>query len=271
MHTEYPLFLNTVLLGGTTEQKLSAIAAAGFQQAELWQQDVSESDGHAEGVRQLLASLGVALTDYQVLLDFDGAAQEYRASKRQQAIEILDTAVKVGASTVLVPANTDSGCQQEKIVEDMRWLVAEAEQRGLRIAYEAMCWSTFINTTPAALTLVQQIDSPALGLVIDAFHIFALRRSVADLDKLPVEKIFLVQLSDVAEIPQADQLTDIARHQRLLPGEGVFPVAELLQTLRAKHYQGPLGLEVFNDELKNQPAEQVARQAMAALRQVIGG
>ena len=48
-------------------------------------------------------------------------------------------------------------------------------------------------------------------------------------------------------------MIDIARHQRLLPGDGVFPLQQLLACLREKQYQGPLGLEVFNDELKKQP------------------
>ncbi|MFC6378381.1 hypothetical protein [Tatumella terrea] len=39
------LFLNTILLGGTTAQKLEAVADAGFAQAELWQQDVQETGG----------------------------------------------------------------------------------------------------------------------------------------------------------------------------------------------------------------------------------
>jgi len=34
------LFLNTVLLGGTAEAKLAAARAAGFEQVELWRQDV---------------------------------------------------------------------------------------------------------------------------------------------------------------------------------------------------------------------------------------
>ena len=263
------LFLNTILLGGTTAQKLEAVAGAGFTEAELWQQDVFDTGGNKEGIRQHLSSLGLSLTDYQVLLDFDGAADVNREIKRQQALEILDTAVEVGADTVLVPANTERGCLQDKIVSDLQWLTAQAVERNLRIAYEAMCWSTFINTTPAALKIINEVDSPALGLVIDAFHIFALQRTVADLEQVPAEKIFLVQLSDVSDIPDKQQLIDIARHQRLLPGEGVFPLQQLLACLREKQYQGPLGLEVFNDELKKQPPADVAQQAMTALRRLL--
>lgn len=263
------LFLNTILLGGTTEQKIEAAAAAGFAQIELWQQDIWQTEGDAHQVKQWLAKSQMTLTDYQVLLDFDGASASQRESKCQQALEILDTAVLVGAKTVLVPANTSADCLEGNIIADLCWLVEQAVQRGLRIAYEAMSWSTFIHTTPRAWEIVREINSPALGLVIDAFHIFALNRTADDLNEIPAEKIFLVQLSDVSEIPSPDRLISVARHNRLLPGEGVLPVKTLLQRLSELNYQGPVGLEVFNDQLKAQEPRLVAQQAFAALKDIL--
>ena len=269
MTGKHPLFLNTILLGGTTEQKIEAAAAAGFSQIELWQQDVWQTEGKAHQVKQWLTESEMTLTDYQVLLDFDGASETHRQTKRQEALDILDTAVSVGAHTVLVPANTSADCQQSNIIADLRWLVDQAVQRELRIAYEAMSWSTFINTTPQAWTVVQEINSPALGLVIDAFHIFALDRTADDLRDIPADKIFLVQLSDVSEIPPRDRLIGVARHSRLLPGDGVFPINTLLRRLSEINYQGPVGLEVFNERLKAQEPHQVARQAFAALNTIL--
>ncbi len=269
MTVKNSLFLNTILLGGNTEQKIRAAAGAGFSQIELWQQDVWQTEGDAPQVKQLLAASALSLTDYQVLLDFDGAAESRQESQRKAALEILETAVSIGAKTVLVPANTAADCRQDKIITDLRWLVAQAEQRDLRIAYEAMCWSTFINTTPQAWAVVREINSPALGLVIDAFHIFALNRTADDLKGIPEDKIFLVQLSDINEIPPQHRLKDIARHHRLLPGQGVLPIKTLLRCLSLINYQGPIGLEVFNDELKSQDPQQVARQAYAALTGIL--
>lgn len=269
MTGKHKLFLNTILLGGTTEQKIEAAAAAGFSQIELWQQDVWQTEGDAFQVKQWLTKSQLALTDYQVLLDFDGASTTHRESQRQAALEILDTAVSVGAHTVLVPANTAADCQQNNIIADLRWLVEQAEQRGLRIAYEAMSWSTFINTTPQAWQIVREINSPALGLVIDAFHIFALNRTADDLKGITADKIFLVQLSDVSEIPPRDRLIEVARHNRLLPGQGILPVKTLLQRLSDLNYQGPVGLEVFNDQLKAQDPHLVAKQAYTALKDIL--
>lgn len=269
MTGKHTLFLNTILLGGTTEQKIEAAAAAGFSQIELWQQDIWQTEGGAHQVKQWLTKSEMALTDYQVLLDFDGASVAQQESKRQEALEILDTAVRVGAHTVLVPANTAADCQQDNIIADLHWLVEQAAQRELRIAYEAMSWSTWINTTPQAWEIVQQVNSPALGLVIDAFHIFALNRTADDLQGIPADKIFLVQLSDVSEIPSPDRLIEVARHNRLLPGEGILPVKTLLRRLAELNYQGPVGLEVFNDQLKAQQPHRVAQLAFAALNNIL--
>ena len=265
-----PLFINTVLLGGSPEEKLLAAAQAGFSQVELWRQDVEQASGSAVQLAELFQQQKLLLTDYQVLLDFDGAPDDQRQSKRQEALEMMDTALQLGATTILTPASTHHACIADREEEDLRWLAHEAGQRGLRVAYEAMAWSTHINTTRAAWQLVQRIDAPNLGLVVDAFHIFVLNRTVADLEGIPMEKIFLVQLSDLATKPDRDRLVDTARHKRLLPGEGKFPLHTLLDYLDEKGYSGPLGLEVFNDEIHKRPPVEAAREAMAALRTCCG-
>ena len=260
------LFINTILLGGTSEQKIAAAGAAGFDQVELWRDDVESHVGGADGVVGGLKQAGIGLTDVQVLLDFDGAPGDRRTDKRREAFAILDTAVQVGADTLLVPASTDAECDPARIVEDLVWLSQQAATRGLRIAYEGMAWSTVNDTTPAAWRAVQLAGQANLGLVIDAFHIFARGRDASDLDGIPADRIYLVQLSDLDHRVAQDEVVITARHRRLLPGAGYFPLASLVQRLRAIGYAGPVGLEVFNDELKACDPVVVAREAMVALK-----
>ncbi|MFC0141884.1 sugar phosphate isomerase/epimerase family protein [Erwinia mallotivora] len=265
-----PLFINTVIFGGTPEEKIEAAAQAGFSQIELWRQDVEKAGGGVPGIIELVSAKNLAFTDYQVLLDFDGTPDAVRQQKCDEALVMLDTAVALGATTLLTPASTADDCLAGREEEDIRWLVDEAGRRGLRVAFEAMAWSTHINNTAAAWQLVQRIDQPNLGLVVDAFHIFAHRRTVADLAGIPMDKIFLVQLSDLAALPAQHALVDIARHKRLLPGEGCFPLNTLLDYLAEGGYNGPLGLEVFNDQLHQRAAHDVAKEAMSALKRCCG-
>lgn len=263
------LFLNTVLLGGTTDAKLSAARSAGFDQVELWRQDIEAANNDSAAVASTLKRLRLGLTDYQVLLDFDGAPDAIRESKRAEALRMLDTAVAVGANTVLAPACTHAECVPERIESDLRWLAREAAQRGLRIAYEAMAWSTVNHFTPDAWRTIQNVGEDNIGLVVDAFHIFVKKRTARDLDGIPADKIFLVQFSDLGHDPAPENLIDTARHHRLLPGQGHFPVMSILDTVLAKGYTGPIGLEVFNDDIKAQAPERAAVDAMQALRRLL--
>ncbi|KQN53076.1 sugar phosphate isomerase/epimerase [Erwinia sp. Leaf53] len=264
-----PLFLNTILTGGTPQQKLRAAKSAGFDQVELWQQDVQAADGGVFTLAPLLHELQLGLTDYQVLLDFDGARGDKREDKRREALTMMDNAVKLRANTILTPASTDPCCDAGCVLQDLRWLTAQAAERGLRVAYEAMAWSQHINTTDAAWQLIQKTGAGNIGLVVDAFHIFAGGRTLDDLTGIPAEKIYLVQLSDLSTRPQKNQLVETARHHRLLPGEGNFPLTSLLQHLKTLDYRGPVGLEVFNDERQAADAHLTADAAMQSLRRVL--
>ncbi|WP_241602042.1 sugar phosphate isomerase/epimerase family protein [Rosenbergiella nectarea] len=260
-----PRFLNTVLLGGAFTKKLEAIAKAGFNGVEVWQQDAEQA---VSKTTQQLDALALARTDYQVLLDFDGAVGEKRDEKRREALTMMATASELGSPMILVAANT-AECAPQKIVMDMQWLCQQAKGFGLRVAYEAMSWSTEINQCDKAWQIIQQVDEENLGLVIDAFHLFALGRTVQDLANIPVEKIFLVQLSDIAMPLNSDAVKQIARHQRLLPGEGDFPLTALIAYLVKQGYSGPIGLEVFNDQAAEQDCEWVAQRAKEALEHLL--
>lgn len=264
-----PLFLNTVLLGGTTSTKLAAASAAGFDGIELWRQDVEAVADGPGAVRRLLAAERVSLTDYQVLIDFDGAPGTRRQEKRAEATQILDEARQVGASTVLAPASTDPNCDPDRVEEDMRWLAKHAAERGLRVAYEGMAWSTINPTLAAAWELVERLDEPNLGLVVDAFHLFVRDGTAAELGPLEAERIYLVQLSDLDQAADLANIADTARHRRLLPGEGRFPLESMIERLRTMGYEGPVGIEVFNDALKAADPFSVARRAIDSLRRCL--
>ena len=258
-------FINTVLMGGDFSAKLTAIAEAGFSGVELWQQDVENAVAQT---RAQLDTLNLARTDYQVLLNYDGAVGETRHEKQQEALRMITLATEIGSPMILVAANTTQ-CDRGTIVSDLKGLCQQANKAGLRVAYEGMAWSTEVDQCDKAWQIIQQVDEPNLGLVVDAFHLYVLGRSLRDLDGIPAEKIFLVQLSDYDRQPVHEDIKTIARHQRLLPGEGCFPLNELIAYLDAIGYQGPIGLEVFNDEAVKEDARIVAKRAKQALEKIL--
>ncbi|MCB8875706.1 sugar phosphate isomerase/epimerase family protein [Acidisoma silvae] len=259
------LFINTILLGGTVNEKIAAICAAGFDAVEIWRQDV-EAAGSVSSVRSALTDRALGLVDYQVLLDFDGAPDSKRAAKRDEALAMLETGHALGAHTLLAPASTDPDCEPDRIVADIGWLADRAAEMGMRIAYEPMAWSTRVHTLPMAAQILDAAKRPNLLFVVDSFHIFSRDRTVADVAGIAADRIALVQLSDYGKPIAPGQHKQVARHSRLLPGDGQFPIGGLLRVLADIGYAGPIGLEVFNDELKTLDPMEVAGRAMVALR-----
>ncbi len=62
------------------------------------------------------------------------------------------------------------------------------------------------------------MDSPALGLVLDSFHILARGDTLDALPSVPVEKITFVQLADAPYMKM--DLLEWSRHFRCFPGQG---------------------------------------------------
>lgn len=262
-------FINTVLLGGPPSRKIEAAATAGFAELELWLTDVDDHPDGCTGMAETLRSNAVRATDLQVLRDFDGAPDEARPGKRAEALALLDTAAAIGAPMLMVAASTSARCRPDRVNDDLRWLSAAAELRQIRIGYESLAWSTVTSTLPLAWQRVLEVDRPNLGIVIDSFHIFVHGRDAADLDGIAVDRIFAVQLSDFSRTVAPEFVIETARHHRLLPGDGNFPIDTIVDRLLADGYTGPIGLEVFNDRMKAADPFEIAQCAMQSLRHVL--
>jgi 4-hydroxyphenylpyruvate dioxygenase len=204
------------------------------------------------------------------LRDFDGAPDALRQSKRAEALSMLNTAARLGADMVLTTASSDLTCEASKIDDDIRWLAKEAAARELKIAYEALAWSAINFTLASAWNVVQRVNEPNLGVVVDPFHMFVRGSNASEMDGIPMEQIYIVQLSDsfLDNCLDLPLVIDTARHHRVFPGQGCFPINTIMDRLKIGGYSGPLGIEVFNDEMKARDPKLVAQEAMSALNQV---
>ncbi len=262
-----PSFINTALLGGTPAQKIEAASTAGFDQIEIWQHDVEAHESGPEDLAIRLRNHGIGVTDYEVVRDFDGAPDAFRDEKRAQALFMLETAAQLGTDTVLVTASSDPACIPDRTYDDLRWLAKEAAARRLRIAYEGLAWSTINFTLAAAWDCVKRVNEPNLGIVVDPFHIFVRGRVANDFEGIPTGRIYLVQLSysDLDSCDDIQLVIDTARHRRLMPGQGRLPVHTVVERLKEQGYTGPVGIEVFNDEMNLRDPRTVAREAIFEL------
>ena len=68
----------TVSIGGTLDEKLRTIAAAGFDAVEIFENDFTCFDGSARDVANMCRDLGVGICALQPFRDFEGMPEPQR-------------------------------------------------------------------------------------------------------------------------------------------------------------------------------------------------
>ncbi len=258
----------TATLGGALPEKLEAVAQAGFDAVELFMTDLDGFDGALPEVRALLGGFDFDLASYFPLRDVDGMPGAKRAAAFDKADRFFDFAAGLGAGMVMMTSNTDeeSVADPDTLAADLNDLGDMAAARGLKLAYEALAWGRHLYDYRQARDLVLHADHPAVGLVLDTFHIFARGLDLAPITDIPAERIFLVQISD-STMMDLDYI-NWSRQYRVLPGQAAFALDEFTAALKQTGYDGIVSLECFSESLRTPPPGVVAVEALDSLNQL---
>jgi 4-hydroxyphenylpyruvate dioxygenase len=240
----------TVCLSGGLREKLEAIAAAGFRGVELFESDLLSYNGTPRDVAREMADLGLTPITFQPFRDFEGMPDAQRQRTFDRAERKFDLMQELGCDLLMACSNVspESLGGIERAAADFRELGERAAKRGLRVGFEALAWGRHIHDYRDAWEVVRRANHPAVGLVLDTFHIFARRTDLGSLATIPGDRIFLVQLADAPWL-EMDYIS-WSRHFRCFPGQGDLPLADFMAAIQATGYRGDLSLEIFNDQFR---------------------
>ena len=122
-------------------------------------------------------------------------------------------------------------------------LCEHAERAGMRACLEYMA-ITEIKTMDDALDVVNAVDHPAGGILVDPFHHERVGHDPDKICEIPARWLSYAQLCDMPErgvISDADAYFVDAIDGRRAPGEGSVPVAAMAKALPADL---PISLEI---------------------------
>ncbi|HEV7876148.1 MAG TPA: TIM barrel protein [Nocardioides sp.] len=255
----------TVSLSGLLGDKLTAVAAAGFDGIEVFDNDLVSSPLSPREVAARCADLGLRIDLFQPVRDLQGVAPERFDAVLHRVRTKLEVMAELGTSTLLACSNVDpsSSADQDLTAEQLHRVGALAAEYGVTVAFEALAWGAHIHRVGQAWDAVVRADHPAVTLAVDTFHMLARGDSGAALAGIPGDRIGFLQ---VADAPLLDMnVLEWSRHFRCFPGEGTLDVAGVVAATLAAGYTGPLSLEVFSDVVREADPALTAREAMRSL------
>jgi 4-hydroxyphenylpyruvate dioxygenase len=255
----------TVSVSGTLEQKLTAIAAAGYDAVEIFEPDLLSCSASPREIARQLADLGLTCALYQPFRDFEGMPGELRQRAFDRAERKFDVMAELGTDRILFCSNCSPHAlgERDRIIDDFRALGERAGARGMLIGYEALAWGRHVFDHRQAWEIVKAVDHSAIGILLDSFHSLARDIPNESLAEIDPAKIVFVQLADAPRLSM--DLLFWSRHFRCMPGQGDLPVAGFVAELLKLGYDGPLSLEIFNDRFRAGSTALVAQDGLRSL------
>ena len=252
----------TVCLSGSLEEKVDAIAQAGFEGLELFENDLTAFTGTPQEAGELIRSRGLKLVTLQPFRDFEGLQGRARERAFDRAEHKFDLMEELGTDLLMVcsTVHPDSLPGLSRAADDFYELGERAARRNLRVAYEALAWGRHIHDYRDSWEVVRRAAHPNVGLVLDTFHIFSRQTELGTIGRIPGDRIFLVQTADAPRLSM-DHLS-WSRHYRCFPGQGELHMDSFMAMLQETRYDGPLSHEIFNDVFRMGHSDQTARDGL---------
>jgi len=223
----------TVSISGNFNEKLEAIAAAGFDGIEIFEQDFIADAGSPRDVGRRIRDMGLEIPLFQPFRDFEGLPKALRAKAFDRAERKFDLMGELGTDLVLFCSSVHPEALGgiDRAAEDFHALGERAAARGIRVGYEALAWGRHVNDHRDAWEIVRRADHANIGLILDSFHTLGRKIDPNSIRSIPGDKIFFVQLADAPMIEM--DLLYWSRHFRNMPGEGDLAVSEFMRAVIA--------------------------------------
>jgi len=262
---EVPRLVPVALLSGTLEEKLAKAALWGADGVELMTSHPAQVD--PDSMQTLLGQYGlqiaavasgaISLALGYTLLNVD---PEISQKARARLYELIDLAAALHAPLVTIGSFrgklvwVGEGAR-DQLVEILRQAGVYAQARSVRIALEALnrYEGDIVNNHVEGLAFLEEVSHPALGLLLDTYHVNIEESSWTEPFQrvLQAGKLFHVHLGD---------------NNRLPPGKGLIDFPAIVAALRRGGYDGFLTAEL----LARPDPDTAARETLTYMRSLLG-
>lgn len=248
---------------GDLEHTFSRLAAIGYDGAELMTLNPAELDWNR--VKHTAERYGLAIPLVctgeifgQLGLSFSHRDESIRRAAVDRVKEIIAFAGFLGAN---VNIGRVRGQYSDDIPKEQsyRWAVAalreistSAEKENVKIALETvtLMQTNFINTLEEAVQLIQDVNHPSFGLMMDVFHLNLEEKNIYDAIWTYRKYNLHVHLAD---------------NNRRYPGHCGLDFLKIIQCFRNAGYDGAFSTEIF--QIPDQ--ERAAQGAMTHLGPIL--
>jgi sugar phosphate isomerase/epimerase len=240
--------------------RVEAAARVGFKGFGLWHADLDHilEKRSLKEMKQIFDDNGIKEIELEFLTDWflEGERKKQSDILKQK---LLTAAEALQARHVKVGDISSEPYEMPRVIESFAALCKEAADHGTKIGFEPQPFS-MINTLTGALEMVEGAGAANGGIVLDLWHIVKLGIPYDEVARIPKQWLVSVELDDGTFEAPWSLRDDCTKHRRLC-GEGEFDIKSFIASVQQLGYEGPWGIEVLSEELRQWPLEKLATRS----------
>lgn len=245
---------------------------AGYQAIEPW---INELETYVQGGGQL-RDLARRIQDAGLRVESAIGFAEWIVdddARRRQGLEnsrrAMDMVRQIGGTRLAAPpvgATQQTDLNLLRAAERYRALCAVGQEIGVVPQVEVWGFSRSLSRLGEAAQIAIESGHPQACILADVYHLHKGGSGFTGLKLLGGASMQVFHMNDYPASPGRAEITDA---DRVYPGDGVAPLAEILRDLRRIGFRGALSLELFNRTYWRQDALTVARTGLEKMRAVV--
>ena len=237
----------------TFEQDMERYSGLGITMIEVCEEKLD--DRRYKEQMAMVADYGLLVSAIQPLVRTFGSSQmtpkpndlNARVSRMRLSIERLSPFAK-GCPFIVNTGAPEKGnieAMMETTIDELQKLAGFAANHGVRLALEPLNASSMnsesaIWTIAQAMEIIDAVNQDNVGLCLDFWNVWQ-NANVEEEIKRAANRIFVLQVSDW-RIPRSSG-------DRLVPGDGVIPIGNLLRVVYETGYTGACTVEIFSQNV----------------------
>jgi sugar phosphate isomerase/epimerase len=236
---------------------IEGCARAGVSWIGLWRDKVQQL-GASETARRM-RSAGLRASSLCRGGFFPAATERERRERVQDNLRAVDDAAELGAPVLVLvsgPApDRDLEAARSMVLEGIAEVIPYAGTCGVRLAIEPLHPMfagdrSVVVTLGQANAMAEQLKSAVVGVAVDVYHVWWDPMVYVEIARAG-PRIVGFHVSDWL-VPPPDHLLG-----RGLPGDGVIELRKLREAVEAAGYDGPIEVEIFNQQVWETPGDEV--------------
>ena len=221
-----------------------------------WRDKVAEV-GLSEAAR-ILGESGLRVSSLHVGGDFPAASEAERRARIDDSRRAIEEAAELGAELLSLRAgpapDRDIDAARAMVVKGIEQLIPYAEERGVKLVVEPLhpmfaADRSVVVTLSQANDILDRLDSPQVGLVVDAYHVWW-DPDLYDQIERAAGRIIGFHIDDWKP-------NTLPHMSRVMMGDGVIELRRIKMAVDEAGYAGPIEVEIFNQAIWDMPGTEV--------------